>query len=446
MANPKQALKNLYQALKDKPLDPANPVQARWYVPYVEQLEADPIGEICNEINFNDTESLHYVTGQRGTGKSTELLRLRGLLKDSGVVVFYVDMLKYLHMSEPAEINDFLLAVSAGMAEQARREHDLILEEQSYWEQLKSFISRLEIEKTTLKTSLKLPAVEFGADIAARLKADDTFKQRLQSITRGYTTELVAQVHNFVTALVGALRRKHNNPGLQVAIIIDSFEQIRGYYGNVAQVYESVVKLFGADARHLHLPLVHTVITIPPYLNSIAIGPGVTPVALPSIHVRQRQADTPDPEGIRILTDIVHQRADAAETLFTPDILQELAIASGGDIRDFFTLISSMLVKAGSRQVLELPLDQDLARQAKEKLARSLQPIDDVSVRWLARVRETRQAELDEKDRLPALAQLFDRNLVIHYQNGENWYGIHPLIDSYVTERMRILSEREADT
>lgn len=444
--NPKQHLKELYQALRDKPLDPANEHDAQWYVPYVQQLETDPIAEIFNEITFNDAESLHYVTGQRGTGKSTELLRLRRLLSDNGVVVFYVDMLHYLHMSEPAEISDFLIAVAGGLAQQAREQHQLHVEEESFWDKLQHFISRLEIEKTTLKSSLDLPAVKFGADITTRLRSDDTFKQRLQKVTRGYTTELVQQVQEFAITLVSTLRTKYKNPDLQVAIVIDSFEQIRGYYGNVEDVYRSVVRLFGADGKHLRLPMMHTVITIPPYLNSISIGAGETPVSLPSVHVRYRHSNEPDPEGIKVLAEIIYQRSEAARTIFTPEVLRELAIASGGDIRDFFNLVSTMLVKAGTQLTPALPLGMDLARLAKEKLARSLQPIDDDAVRWLARVRETQQAELDARDRLPELAQLFDRNLVIHYQNGDHGYGIHPLIDSYVVERIQVLNEREANT
>ncbi|HRJ52103.1 MAG TPA: hypothetical protein PLE99_04990 [Candidatus Thiothrix moscowensis] len=440
---PKLKLKELYQALREKPLDPADPVDARWYVPYVQQLPYDPIAEICNEIGFNDTESLYYVTGQRGTGKSTELLRLRRLLKDSGVVVFYIDMLDYLHMSEPVEISDFLIAVASGMAAQAKNEHDLDVLEQNLWEKLKWFLGRVEINVSHVNAEVELPAVKFGADITARLKADDSFKQRLQKAVRGHITELVQQVQDFVIALVGGLRQKYQHPGLQVAVIIDSFEQIRGYYGNVRQVYESVVRLFGADGKHLRLPMMHTVITIPPYLNSIAIGAGEIPVSLSSVHVRQRQSGDPDPQGVAILCDMVYRRSASAREIFTPAVLQELAMASGGDIRDFFFLVSQMLIKGGSQQILQLPLDSELARLAKEKLARSLQPIDDVATRWLFRVNQTQQAELDERDRLPELALLFDRNLVIHYQNGESWYGIHPLITAYVLERMKVLDERE---
>jgi hypothetical protein len=443
-ANPKQKLKELYQALYERPLDPAKQQDAQWYVPYIQAGgdTPDPIAEICNEINFSESESLHYVTGQRGTGKSTELLRLRQELTESGLIVLYVDMLEYLHMAEPAEISDFLLAVSAGLANQVAEHHGLSIQE-SYWDKIKIFLKRLEFDKAVIKSSLKLPALEFGADLSARLKADDTFKQQLQQAIRGHTNELVNQVHDFSRELVAVLRTKYNNPDLQIAVIVDSFEQIRGYYGNVEQVHKSVVRLFGADGKHLRLPTLHTVITVPPYLSG-ATDAGLMPVSLPSVHVRHLSSGEPDMEGIRVLQNMVYQRSVYAREIFTDAALQTLAVASGGDIRDYFLMVKSVLVKAGSQLVVSFPVADNLLQQAQEKLRRSMMPVDDVSTRWLFRVQETKQVELEEQDDLSDLALLFDRHLVIHYQNGEDWYDIHPLIKDYVIERQRELDEREA--
>lgn len=441
--NPKQKLKELYQALRDKPLDPADEQDAKWYVPYVQELPSDPITEIFDEINFSESESLHYVTGQRGTGKSTELHRLREKLDDGGFIVLYVDMLDYLHMSEPAEISDFLIAVSGGLANAVSQHHGLSVEE-SFWKDFKAFIGRLEFEKAMIKTSLDLSPVKFGADISARLRADDTFKRQLQKATRGYTNELVKQVHDFSVAVVAALRKKYKNPDLQVAVIIDSFEQIRGYYGNVKEVHQSVVRLFGADGKHLRLPMMHAVITVPPYLSGVADA-GLMPVSLPSVHVRDFASGEPDPTGIAVLQSMVYQRSEHAREIFTDAALRELAIASGGDIRDFFMLVSSVLVKAGSQLVAGFPVDDKLVSQAKEKLRRNLLPIDDVSARWLYRVSTTKQVELGEQDDLSDLALLFDLHLIIHYQNGDDWYDIHPLISDYVAERKKVLDERERE-
>ena len=74
MLNKKQTLKTLYQALSDRPLNFGEDTEL--YEPYVEKLPGgDPILELKTTIEFSESESLHLVSGQRGTGKSTELDR-----------------------------------------------------------------------------------------------------------------------------------------------------------------------------------------------------------------------------------------------------------------------------------------------------------------------------------------------------------------------------------
>lgn len=441
--NPKQKLKELYQALRDKPLDPADPHDARWYEPYVSRLETDPIAHVAGEISFNDAESLYFVTGQRGTGKSTELLRLRKMLLDDGFVVFYIDMLEYLHMSEPVEISDFLMAVSIGLAKQANDEHGLGITEESLWGRLQAFVGSLELEKVNIKATANMAPLEFGVDLTARLRSDHVFKKELQRATRGHTTRLVDDVRGFAVELVSALRKKYNNKHQQVALIVDSFEQIRGHYENVSEVYASIIKLFGSDGKHLRLPMMHTVITVPPYLTHAA--PGVTksigniPVSLPNVHIRQRGSGEPDPDGLDTLKQMIYRRTEAARDIFDDEAL---ANASGGDLRDFFALVSNALVTAGTREVVHLPLGIEYAELSKVKLQRSMLPINDEAVRWLYKVHQTTQPELSNKDQLPELAALFDNNLIINYRNGEDWYGIHPLVVDYVTERQQELDKR----
>lgn len=446
--NPKQKLKELYQALRDKPLNPADSHDAKWYEPYIASLETDPIAHVAAEISFNDAESLYFVTGQRGTGKSTELLRLRKMLLDDGFVVFYVDMLDYLHMSEPAEISDFLMAVSIGLAKQANTEHGLGITEDTLWEGLQKFFGSLELDKVSLKASLKLAPAEFGADLTARLRSDHVFKKELQLATRGHTAALVENVRDFAISLVVALRKKYHDNGKQIALIVDSFEQIRGHYENVDKVYESIIKLFGSDGKHLRLPMMHTIITVPPYLTHAA--PGVTksigniPVSLPNVHIRQRYSNEPDQSGLDTLKNMIYRRTDLARFIFDDAALESMAIASGGDLRDFFSLVSNALVTAGTRQTIRLPLGVEFAELSRVKLQRSMLPINDMSVRWLYKVNQTTQPELSDKDKLPELAALFDNNLIINYRNGEDWYGIHPLIVDYVLERQRELDKRDA--
>ena len=447
MKSAKQTLKELYQALADRPLDPR--VDVDLYEPYVERLpDGDPIERLLTGISFSDNESLHLVTGQRGTGKSTELLRLRNSLQDNGYVVFYINMLDYLHASEPVEITDFLISSCIGLAREAEEVYGLKQLQESYWQRLRNFFKAIRLEKVNIEAEAL--GVKFGVDLANNLRIDDVFKRRLQEASRGHIRQLVEDAHGFVAELVKAVRVKLAKPDQQVAFIIDSFEQIRGHYGNAVQVHDSIVRMFTTYGRNLQLPMLHTVITIPPYLSSAAPNVarvlGSMPViSLPSIHVRKRQCAEVDEKGIRIMQHIIKRRTPEAKAIFNDAGLRELAIASGGDLRDFFGLVRSSLVIAGTGLTVELPILLPVMQRAKEQLQRSMLPINDQAVQWLAKVHVTAQAELPESDKLPELAELFDNNLIINYRNGDDWYGIHPLVMDYVLERQKVLNEREAD-
>ena len=439
----KSQLKKLYQALADRPLEPDNP----FYVPYMEDntSEPDPVSRIYTEISFSDSASLQMVSGQRGTGKSTEFLRLKSMLEKDGYIVFYVDMLDYIHSSEPVEISDFLLSSTLAIAAKAEENYGLNHVHESYLERLQDFLfSEVKLDDTTLKVGDD----NFGAEIKVRLQRDDTFKKQLQKVSRGHISRLVEDSHHFVSALVTALREKLNNPDQQVVFIIDSFEQIRGHSNNATQVHESIVQLFSTHGKNLRFPMLHMVITVPPYLNSAAPGLAANlgstpPIMWPSIHTRNRQGDV-DEKGIKILTDIISKRSDTINTLFHLEDLQTLAKASGGEMRIMFTLIrAAITLNAANLDRMELPTPPQVIQQAQDQVQRSMLPITDEDVRKLFHVQQSKQAELEDMEELPELARLFDFNLIINYRNGEDWYDILPLITKYVLDRQKTLDDRE---
>jgi hypothetical protein len=69
-------LRGFYRNLSDKPLEPDHP----WYVPiYIDSAaaSADPVQRLARGIEWNPLQSAQLFSGFRGTGKSTELRRLR---------------------------------------------------------------------------------------------------------------------------------------------------------------------------------------------------------------------------------------------------------------------------------------------------------------------------------------------------------------------------------
>lgn len=445
--NPKQNLKALYLALKERPLDPG--VDVGLYEPFVEKLpEGDPIARLFTGISFSDdNESLHLVTGQRGTGKTTELLRLRNLLQDNGYVVFYINMLDYLHGAESVEISDFLIASCIGLAKDAQEKYGVDQWQATYWQRLKAFLGSVQLEKASL--AAEGFGVKFGVDLAKDLRVDADFKRTLQAKSRGHLRELIDDAHQFVMDTVVAVRNKLSDPHCQVALIIDSFEQIRGYYSNATDVHKSIVSMFTTYGHSLRLPMLHTVMTVPPYLSIAApnvarnLGSSAL-ISLPSIHVRRYRQSEPDSEGLRTMREILYRRTASVRQIFNDKGLDELAIASGGDLRDFFMLVRESLVLAGLPILVELPIQLPVLRRACEQLQRNM-PIDDQAVQWLYKVHMTGQVELLNGDKLPELGQLFDANLIINYRNGDDWYGIHPLVVDYVQERQKVLDGRETD-
>jgi len=443
MDNAKQALKTLYQALADRPLDPIE--DKDWYEPYVEKLaDGDPIAELLTDIDFSDAQSLHLVSGQRGTGKSTELKRLKNLLSDADYEVFYLDILDYIADSEPVEITDFLLTATAALAQQAKERGYGDQLHESYWERMYALLTA-EVKLEPLKASVK--GASFSADIQARLKQDNNFKRELQRATRAHIVKFMDNIQHFVTELVHNIHKK-TNQDKRIAFIVDSFEQIRGDAHSADKVQTSIAQMFSSHGDKLHLPLLHFVVTVPPYLSTAA--PGVTRLSggnpmlsLPSLHVRNQQGNT-DTEALTIMRRIVYKRSSDAQRIFTDEALNDLAQASGGDLRHFLSMLRTALRKAGTRTPTELPISTDIIEQAKEAQRRDLLPITDEDVRWLHKVAQSKRAELQNMESLPLLARLFDATLIVNYRNGSNWYDIHPLVQDYVEERIATLQAREA--
>src|SRR5262245_39932520 len=83
--------------LVDDPLEP----ESELYEPLYENSADDPIGLIYRDIEFSEVQSLNFISGFRGSGKTTELFRLRKQLRDAGFFVAYANALDYLLPSEP---------------------------------------------------------------------------------------------------------------------------------------------------------------------------------------------------------------------------------------------------------------------------------------------------------------------------------------------------------
>src|SRR5216684_771689 len=133
--NQKKLRKEIYQRLTDRALEPGDLL----YVPIYEQPGCeDPVRLLQDHIELSAGESFQLFSGFRGSGKTTELLRLKQRLEQAGCLVLYADALEYVNPSEPIDVSDFLIVLGGAFGDalvdlDVFIDHPVELAKNSYW-------------------------------------------------------------------------------------------------------------------------------------------------------------------------------------------------------------------------------------------------------------------------------------------------------------------------
>ena len=436
-------LKGFYQALSDRPLEPEDPSYVHLYEDR-ELAAADPIAALATTIEWNPLESKQLFSGFRGTGKSTELRRLRRKLMSRGnAVVALCDMEDYLDLHTPVDISDFLISVAGAFSDALEDEallgKDMLHE--SYWTRFRSFVSETQVEIPELSASTKVGGVRVG--LKANLKNDPSFRRQVQQRMKGHLAALSSDVNAFMEACVKALKQRHGDD-VQVVILLDSVERIRGTSINADDVAASVEMLFEGHADKLGFPYMHVVYTVPPWLKIKA--PGVAGLydngqQIPCVKVHEREDGKPCQAGLDTLARLISKRGDWSLLLRDRAALDDLCLASGGYLRDLFRLLQALLRHARGRS---LPVDAHTLDLVKHEIRNSYLPISNQDAAWLDHIRRSRSTQLEDGKRLHELARFFDNHLVLTYRNGQEWWSVHPLLADHI-ERQVAEQQRAGD-
>lgn len=434
-------LRTFYQNLVDKPLDPDD----AWYVPIYSgpaSPNADPVQRLARGMEWMPLESAQLFSGFRGTGKSTELRRLRRLLEQRGFKVVLCDMKHYLNLSTPIDISDFLISAAGALSDALAEDPDLVGEDvakRGYWQRAVDFMMRTEVGVGNLQAEAKLGS----ENLKVGLRQDPTFRQKLQEHMKGHLGGLADDVRAFMADCVKAVRRKHGDD-TNLVVLFDSIEQIRGTSVNEAEVFASVDTLFVGHPDKLRFQGMHVVYTVPPWLK--VRSPGVSKLydgsyLLPCIKVRKRTGDTFE-AGLEVLRQIVGKRG-AWPKIFGDQVdFDYVLLETGGYLRDLFRALQGVLMSAADRGLV--PLDRAAIDMELSELRNDYLPISIADALWLRKVARTHEAELPAHGELPELSRYFDTHLLLCYRNGSEWYDLHPLIRETV-ERVAEREEPKAD-
>lgn len=393
-------------------------------------LGGDPIIELADQIDFSLSAGAYLFTGNRGTGKTSELMRLAKTLQTLGCEVFYVDLLKYLTLTQRIEATDFLISVLGALSEKVSDRFGVDVGKASFFARAWKF----------LQSEVQLDAVALPAgpmELKAALLHTPSFKTELQTKTRSRVQVLVEQARNFVLEVVELVRTQREDPDKKVVLIVDSVERLRGV-GNadsIHSVFQSAVQLFSSDADLLRFMAMSVVYTVPPYLQALAGGLGSLYAggriyALPSVHVYEccpDQGRPPQPSdvGLGKMLEIIEKRYPWHTDFFSEAQLRRIAQASGGDLRDYFRMLRLAITGASRSGV---PASDAVLANAEDAVRRDMLPIADDDREWLRRVERDHRPGLPSLDKLPGFARLQQGKYVLQYRNGDDWYAVHPLL------------------
>lgn len=424
-------LKNFFQQVTDFPLSPQDPR----YVPIYEDpkmVGVDPVEVLARPIEWTMGESVQLFSGFRGTGKSTELRRLQQRLESDGhYVVLLCDIEDYLNLSTEVDVSDFLMAMAGAFSDRLT-ERGLCDREQLDWgTRLAQFFKRIRIEFSDIKVGV--PGL--SATIKANLKDDPDFKRRVQKQMVGNLAAFVNEVRGFFFDCVNTVKDVKGSD-VEVAFLVDSVEHIRGTSLNAQEVQSSVETLFASHADKLHLPSVHVVYTVPPYLKvrysnlGSLYEPGGVQV-LPAFKLREKGGKVIE-ANFSTIERVVAARGDWKRLLGGRKMLDRLIANSGGHLRDLLRLVAEVLRRAD-----RVPVSESTVTAAIDQVRTEFLPISESDARWLAKIAGSHQTALASVSELPTLARFLDTHLALCYRNGDEWYDIHPLIVDYVKERGR---------
>lgn len=418
-------------------------LQTEAYVRLLEDerlLDEDPVDILFETIDLQPRmPTVQLLSGFRGTGKTTALLRLRERLDNAGYAAVRIDVKDYLSTERPVRAEEFLLFIAAAAANEARRA-GLVdpASEPRLLGSMRKWLSRLNVAEATIQVGSEHAnlALTLGLSDPDRLTA---LRNTIAGATREFARDVAADLEALLQALQPAGRAK------ELIIIVDSIEHYRGTYGpegTALAVQAAMEELFSLNADLLDPEIngVHLVYTVPPYLKWLVPGLGnrFQPGGLrivPAVRVIE-PSGTPFAPGIGVLCELVRLRIAAAlhgggfGALTADDVigsteLEAMVRLTGGVARELVRAAQSVVTR-----LEDIPASPELVDRALRRLASEYELVDE-DVRMLARVEPERDPPIADVGLSLALwARQLDAGNVLCYGNGKEWYAVNPLVAS----------------
>ncbi len=385
-----------------------------------------PIGteKLLGDLQADRSRTSKWLfTGHRGSGKSTELIRLANELANQHFTVYFT-VEEVLDMAD-LDYKDVLLSLGSALYEEAKKQKvglpKELLEDLIGW----------------YSTTLKEIEGAISADAELEEKADFWFlklvaRQRSEVATRKVIrTELESRLSDLIEKIDRIAEAIAKETGRPVLAIVDGLDKVMDL-GKARRVYyEGGASLLAPACKAIYtvpLALFHTTefgqvrVTFDDYFS------------LPNVKVDRRDGK-PDEDGRTMLRDLVHRRI--APGLIAAQAIERLAELSGGVLRELIALAkdacSFARVRKGDRVDVE-----DVDRAASRLRSVFAGMLTEAHYRELWRIHTD---PLHRYTNSPTAQELVHNLSLLEYGDGDAWWDVHPVARPLLEERRDIFGD-----
>lgn len=425
-------LKDAYNAVD--PTQPLPPHDPR-YVDLTPVRGTDVVDSLFTNLTWSQRFLSQLITGHRGCGKSTELLRLRARLEEAGYVVLYFEADDDLDLND-LEYTDLLLTMARHVVSDLHPygislRPELLADIEAWFsETLYTKEQHREIERelsSEARLGLGLPE---GLPLLAYLMARTTGQIKTG---RAVKSEIRRKLDPQVTQLIGNLNlllkeaqvKLRQQQKLGLVFLVDNLDRL--IYRDLGDRRTTHTALYVEHGEQLCALDCHTIYTVPislMYSNYATVVRSIFPRhhVLPMIKWHHRD-NTPSVKGMNYLRELLAARLDL-EQLCTPEAVEYLCRASGGHPRDLM-ILTRQACEYAPRDVWPRPITLAVAQRAEADLVADYsRMIPEEHYPLLARVHLTKEVRSDEAHEL----MLYNLT-VLEYINGmPPWHDVHPAV------------------
>ncbi|MFZ2279626.1 MAG: hypothetical protein WAW39_17650 [Prosthecobacter sp.] len=418
-------------------LDCDVPEQKALYEPIYDEDPDDPVRLMRKCISRQPVQSFQTFSGFRGSGKTTELFRLRHCLRQDGCLVFYTDALKYLSPADTVDIADMLLVIAGAFNDQLIDQGYGDDMKESWWSRAWHYLKTTTVDVTGLEAGGDIAGAE--AKLKAALQTSPSFRQEVNKALVHRIRELKNKVDEFFAENIQRVRKSAKvKKDVKIVFMFDGLEQIQGTRSNENDVVDSITRLFANSREMLEIPSVHLVYTVPPWLKFVI--PGFQTRLIPTVKLWKKKDRARNGAGHATMLSILKLRFtdEGFERFFGPltkkgshHLADELIEHSGGHFRDLLRLTEEAILRCD-----DVPVTKESINHAIASIRRNFLPISREDALILREIAEHRDAipQTTSPAEVSRLARFLNTHVVLYFINGDEWYDLHPLIRDEVYE------------